>query len=290
MEKTARPLWSHQLPVSPRGLSLARERGWVLVWDTNDWLYLLNRLGQRQAQWHTPDKLVSACAAEDGSAYAAGGERGEVWWLAPDLMPRWTHNLHNPVTSLALDSYGQYLAACDNHGDLHLLKNTGKVVFKVSSPRPLQHLTFIPASPHLVGSAEYGLVACYDVTGQMVWRDGLVANVGSLSASGDGSRIVLACFSEGLRVYSVTNQNQGRLPVTESCRLAALTYDGQLLLAANLGERLCLLDQEGQTLHAHQLDKPAAALGLSPLGETGVVALVDGPVLGLDLRAWVNGH
>jgi hypothetical protein len=255
-----------------------------LAWDNNHWLYLLNRSGRRQAQWHCPGELVAASCAEDGSAFAAVGGRGEVWWLAPDLMPRWERAVPHPATAVALDPFGQYVAVADNHSNLHLLNNGGKPVFQVVSPRPLHHLAFVPAAPYLVGSADYGLVACFDFAGRAAWRDGLVAHVGSLAVNGDGTLVVLACFSEGLQRYTVTGQNLGRLSVAEPCRLVAVTFEGDVLLAAGLGKQLRLLDRTGTTRATHALDHPAAALALGPLGENAFVALADGPVMAFDLR------
>src|SRR5207302_3270900 len=108
-------------------------------------------------------------------------------------------------------------------------------------PRPLVHLVFVPAAPFLVGSADLGLVVCHDLQGKQIWRDALVANVGSVAVSGDGAAIVLACFSEGLRRFTLTGQNRGRLALGESCRLAALSFDGSRLLAGGLGNRFLLL-------------------------------------------------
>jgi hypothetical protein len=280
-----RPVWMQSLPASPRGLALARERDWLLAWDINHWIYLFNRAGDRQAQWHAPDALVTAACADDGSAYAAVGSRGQVWWLAPDLMPRWERALHHPATAAALDPLGQYLAVCDNRSNLHLYDLTGHTVFQVQTPRPLHHLAFVPAAPFLVGSADYGLVICFDAVGHVVWRDGLVAHVGSLAVNGDGSLALLACFSEGVQRYSVTGKNLGRLAVAEPCRLAAVSFDGRLLLLAGMDPQLRLVDQGGQTLCTYALERPAAGLALGALGEHAVVALVDGPVLRLDLKS-----
>src|SRR5438552_17435935 len=84
-----RPLWSQPLAAPARGLALAREKGWVLAWDEAHWLYLLNQKGERQAQVHAPAALAAACCADDGSACAAVGGRGEVWWLAPGPTTPW---------------------------------------------------------------------------------------------------------------------------------------------------------------------------------------------------------
>src|SRR5262249_51215620 len=63
--------WTHPLPGPPRGLSLAREKGALLVWDETHWLYLLNGDGQRQAQRHLDTELAAACLSDDGSACVA---------------------------------------------------------------------------------------------------------------------------------------------------------------------------------------------------------------------------
>ena len=84
-----RTLWTLKIGTRLRGLVLARERGRLLAWDDNHWLYLLTHKGERQGQWHSPGDLAAVCCADDGSAYAAVGTRGDIWWLAPDLMPRW---------------------------------------------------------------------------------------------------------------------------------------------------------------------------------------------------------
>src|SRR5437868_5836014 len=178
-----RLLWSHYLPAKPCGLALARERGWVLAWDANHWICLLNRGGERQAQWRPPDRLVMACCAEDGSAYAAVGGKGEVWWLAPDLMPRWEQSVAHPALACALDPFGQYLAVSDARGFIHIFDRQSRTVCRLQGPRPLYHLAFVPAVASLVCCADFGLVAALDLKGNWLWRDGLVANVGAMAVS-----------------------------------------------------------------------------------------------------------
>src|SRR5262249_7646399 len=107
---TIQPAWTHALSARPRGLALARERGWLLAWDDNNWLYLLNHAGQRQAQVRQAASLAAACCADDGSAVGAAGAGGEIWWLAPDLTTRWERALAVPALAVATDPFGHYLA------------------------------------------------------------------------------------------------------------------------------------------------------------------------------------
>src|SRR5947207_3662794 len=274
--------WTHALANPTRGLALAREKGWVLAWDSQGWLYLLNQAGERQAQMHAPGKLAAAACADDGSAYVAVGARGEIWWLAPDLHSRWERSVPHPVTALALVPFGQYLAVADAGSNLSVFDCQGRPGVHFQSPRSLHHLAFVPTAPYILAGSDYGLAACFDLKGKLVWRDGLVAHIGSLTASGSGESVIFACFTEGLQCYSLGGKNLGRQPLIEPCRLAMLTYDGGHLLVAGMGARLHWLDAEYRILSTHALEKPAAAVGLTPLGDRAVIAGTDGFLVGID--------
>jgi hypothetical protein len=284
---TFRLLWSQTLPNRPIGVALARERAVLLLWDKHQWLYLLNRLGVCQGQKRMPAAVCAACSAEDGSAFAAVGVGGEVWWLAPDLGVRWQQTMTGPAVACAMDPFGGYLAVSDDRGALHFFDRSGQTVAKAQTPRPLCFLAFVPAAPYLIGSADFGLVAGYDIHAAQKWRDGLVQNAGALTVSGDGSLILLACYTEGLQHYRLDGKNCGRLVTPEPCYLASLAFDGRRILAASLNNRLLLLDREAHSLGAYPLDKPAVAVALSGLGDYGIVALKDGQVMCLDLSGFL---
>jgi len=280
-----KPLWSLTTGAPPCGVALARESGQVLTWDEHHWLYFLSLRGDRQGQARPFGGLAAAALADDGSALAAAGTRGEVARLSPDLTPRWQRTLHHPAVTVALDPFGRRLAVADSRGGLLLFDHDGRPLWQVQQPRPLHHLAFVPEEPFLLAAADFGLVACLDAaTGQVVWRDGLAAHCGGLASSGDGQCIVLACFSDGLRRYTRTDGAKGHLAVQEPCRLAALSFTGRHILVAGKANRLLLLDDRGQIQGIHLLERPAAALALAALGERAIVALTDGGVLALDLR------
>src|SRR5260370_37388995 len=145
--RTLQPTWSLTLGAALRGLVPARERGWLLAWDVAHWLSLLDRRGERQAQRRTPGPLAAAAAADDGSAYAAVGVGGEIWWLAPDLSTRWEGQVPEAAAAAALDPFGQSLAVATQRGGLHVFNCLGQPVWQTQNPRPLVHLAFIPAAP-----------------------------------------------------------------------------------------------------------------------------------------------
>jgi len=281
--RAPRLVWSQTLPNRPRGLALAREKAWLLLWDKNHWLYLLNCLGVAQGQFLVPGVLSAACCAEDGSAFAAVGGSGEVWWLAPDLSLRWQAAVPGGAVAAALDPFGQYLAVSDDRGNLSIFDRLGRSVTRVTTPRPLHYLAFVPAAPRLVGAADFGLVACFDLSGGLQWRDALFHNAGALTVSGDGGLILLACYTEGLHRYTLDGKNRGRLPLPEPCYLAHLSFDGRFILAASLDGRLLLLDTDGQVRCVYPVDKPAVGVALAALANYAIAVLKDGQVLCLDL-------
>jgi hypothetical protein len=277
-------LWSLATGAPPCGVALARESGQVLAWDENHWLYLLNARGERQGQARPLAGLAAACVADDGSALAVAGSRGEVARLAPDLTPRWQRTLRHPAVAAVLDPFGKYLAVSDAKDGLFVFDRDGRPLWEARQPRPLHHLAFVPEAPLLLGAADFGLVVCLDaLTGQLVWRDGLPAHCGALASSGDGERAVLACFSDGLRRYSRAAGAKGHMTTREPCRLAAVSFDGRTTLVAGRANRLLLLDLQGKVQGIHLLERPAVALALSALAERAVVALADGGVRALDL-------
>lgn len=267
---------------SLRGLVQAREKGWLLAWDSLNWLYLFDQAGQRQGQVRLAGQLTAAACAEDGSAYAAGSQ-AEVLWLGPDLMTAWQRPLPRPALAVALDAFGQFLAVADAGGQLHVFDRLGRLAWQTQSPRPFHHLAFVPAVPYLVACADYGLVACFDQKGAWAWREGLVAHVGALAVDGYGEQIVLACFSEGLLRYSVTGTKHPRRAIGEPCRLASIAFDGAHTLIAGVSRRLYLLDAGGQSILAHELEHTPIAIGLNAHGDTATAAFRDGTLLALDL-------
>jgi hypothetical protein len=263
---------------------LARERAWLLAWDDNHWLYIFNQAGGPEAQRRMPNGVTTACCADDGSAFAALGALGEVWWLAPDLTPRWHRSLPARGVAAAMDPFGQLLAVADTRATLHIYDRAGEIVSQMPSARPFHHLAFVPAAPFVVGSSDFGLVGCIDLQGRWAWREGLVLNAGGLSVSGAGELIALACFSEGIHCYDLAGRRRNRLPLAEPCRLVSVSFDGQSILTTGLTNRLTLLDPSGRVVCLATLEKPAVGLALAPLADTAFIALTDGRVLGMTVE------
>ena len=284
MNATSPPhiLWSYTHSAAWRGVAQTRERGLTLAWDARHTLQLFNRRGQPQAHWPCPNELSAAACAADGASFAAASAQGEVWLLAPDLSVRWERRVSTRCTAIALETFGRYVAVADGDGTLHLLDRQGQTVWKALNPRPLHELAFVPEQSRLMVSADFGLTASYDSAGRCVWRDGLVAHVGSLAVNGDGSLVVLACFSEGLCCYRNQDPKTRRfLPNTAPVHRAALSYTGKMLLTTDRESVVAWRRADGTIRQQLQCVEKPVALALDALGERAVVAFADGQLSAL---------
>ena len=270
-------LWTYTHTAPWRGLAQTRERGLTLAWDARHTLHLFNRRGQPQAQWPCPGELTAAACADDGSSFAAVGAQGEVWLLSPDLTVRQEHRVSTRAAAVALEAFGRRIAVADGEGTLYLLDRQGNSVWQALNPRPLRHLAFVPEQARLIVSADFGLVACYDDAGRCVWRDGLVAHAGSLAVSGDGTVVVLACFSEGVCIYRNNDPKTRRfLPDTAPAHRVALSYDGMTILTTDRESLVVWGGADGTFCRQLKCEAQPLALALDALGERAVVAFADG--------------
>jgi hypothetical protein len=276
-------LWTQSTEAALAGLSLARESGWSLAWDSARWLHLFNRSGERQAQVQLPAAVAQAVCADDGLSFSVVQGSGQIGLLARDLMPRWQRHLEHPGLAVALSALGELLAVSDLAGDVHLFDSTGRELWKVTLPRPCEYLAFIPERPLLIGCADFGLVACLNLSGEIVWRDGLVAQVGSLSIAAAGDPIALACYGDGLWCYDPNGRKRQRADLAP-CSLAALSYTGDAILTVGLEATVRLLDRHGTSLDSMALDSAILRLALAPLADTVWVGLGEGKVIALGVE------
>jgi hypothetical protein len=279
------PLWTHRLAATPGGVALARESGHVLTWDQNCWLVLLGRNGKLQAQARLDTGIAAASISDDGSTVVDANDRGTVTWRTPDLAIRWQSRLDRRPTAVALDALGRALAVADTSGAVQLFTAEGRSPWPpMTLPRPVVHLAFVPTAPALFAVADFGMVTCLDL-GQRraAWQDAPVVHVGSLAVAGNSVVAVAACFSEGLRRYALTGTAMGlpNVPTPEPCRFVATNFFGDQFLVGGVFGGLHRLSADGSVLSAEKMEQPLAGLACSPRGDSAVIALADGRVIGI---------
>lgn len=275
--------WSR--PTAPLlGLAVAGESGHLLTWADPPQITLWRGgeiLQQRQAALPL---RAGACAA-DGTTYAVASTSGRVWLLGDDLRTRWESQLPAGAVAVALDPLGEWLAAADDKGGLHLLSvRTGKGIWRAEAPRPLHHLAFVPEAPLLIGAAAAGVVVAFDPRGQCLWRQGIAAHLGSLAVSGDGKVIVLAGYGEGPCCFDPAGQRLPLLRKLGPCRRLVLSFDGRMLALEDLDGVVHLATSGCVKLEAHTPQGRILDLALAPLGDAVTLGLQAGGLVELSLQ------
>ena len=151
-------VWSRSLPVIPASLSLAREPGTALVWDAENHLVRVDRLGKIIVRRPAPASLAATCSEDGGIVAAIGKSRASV---DDDLGVGFALGMHvaAPASGPVLEHLGRQLAVSDEAGGVLVFDTAGKVVWQATAARPLLYLAFVPEANVLVGSADFGMVA-----------------------------------------------------------------------------------------------------------------------------------
>jgi hypothetical protein len=272
-----RLLWTAEAAPALRGLAMAREGGRILVRDSRRELVLYDARGHCRAQWQASGELMAAGNSADGARHATIDAAGHVCLLERDLTLRWERTIAGGL-AVAIDSFGDRVAAADSSGGLHLFDGDGQLLWHSAWPRPLRFLAFVAEATAILASSDFGLVCCCDNLGRCLWRDAPVTHTGSLAASGDGRVVAVARYSDGLCCYGLHESRPRALLVAAPCRLADVSYDGQTFLTAGLDERIYLRDAAGKVLSEFALPGRPVALALSPLADRAAVAVVNGTI------------
>jgi hypothetical protein len=276
-------IWTLSTGSAIRAICLAREAELLLVRDDNQTIYLITAKGGLQSQM-TFAGLAAACISDDGSALAAVGAAGQLWWLAPDLTARWERAVPAGALAVTTDPFGQYVAVTDKKSGLTLFDRTGQMLTRLEVPRPIHHLAFVPSLPHLAASADLGWSGLLDLTsGEWLWSDRPVSHIGSLAVSGGGEVMFLACFSDGLRRYTHAGPDRHTIKLPKPCGLVALSFAGDVGVAAGNGRELYGFNAKGDLTLTRELEHPPTALAMRPLGNRAIVGFADGRVTTVDL-------
>jgi hypothetical protein len=277
-----RRLWSYLAPSPIRRLSLAREPGALLIADQDDRLTWLSPAGSTTAQWQASAPLADAVVADDGSAAIAVTVAGQACYLSPALKPRWQKSIPGKALACAVEPLGRLLAVSESSGGVHFFDGLGGLAGHAKNPRPLLHLAFVPEKEVLLGCAEFGSVVALSRTGTVRWHDTPVAHCGSLSTTGNGRLIALACFSEGLACYGLRGDRIKVAPRPGPCRLAVLAYDGSSMLTVGLDGIVRLHASDGAIRGEWKPEANVTAIAFGALGTMAYLGQADGYVIALE--------
>lgn len=265
--------WSFRPDAPLARFAVARETGAVICLDEAGHLYRIDRSGALGSINRLRDELLEIAWADTGTLGAAiVGDRG-LMALSGDLKVLWSITLPDEILSIAVDSHGHYICATLADGGTLVFSSLKKKVCSFETIRPLAHVRFLTSEPVLMAAAEHGLLCCYTLGGEKLWDEQVLSNCGSLSISGDGTRLMMASFSHGIQVFDDVGESVGAYMIDGTVSMASTSFSGDKVAACTLERDCYWIDEDGEPLWMTALPEDAVDIGIDPLGDWLTIGL-----------------
>lgn len=276
--------WSFRPDAPLARLALAGETGDVFCLDEAGHLYRIDRDGSLGSVNRLRDELLELTWSISGTLGAAIVGDRTLMTLGRDLKVKWTANMPDDILAIAVDPHGHYICATLADGGTVILSSLRKKVCAFETIRPLAHAQFLASEPVLMAAAEHGLLCCHTLGGERLWEEKVLSNCGTLSAAGDGRRLMMASFTHGIQVFDDVGEAVGAYMIEGTAAMARTNFVADKLIAYTL-ERQCLwIDEDGEPLWSTELPEDAIDIAIDPLGDDVVIGL---PEAGACKFGWV---
>ena len=277
-----------------KGLSFAREAGWILAWDEGDRLSLFDSRGETLSTTRSPSRVVAATISDDGSRIAilSEGDASGLMILSGDLEILVERPAPSESTFVSTDPFGRYIAVGGRLGPVQIVDRYGRAAGRIETVQAMAHLCFIPDRPFLIGAATFGMLAGVELEPsrssgrlgvEVVWQDRLMSNVGRLTTTGDGSMVLASCFTHGIQRFDLDGRNEGAYHLGGTVAHAVPDYPGRTIAAATLEGELAVMNSAGNVRWRTTLARPPIALEMDPLGRFLIHGFSTGEITRLDL-------
>ena len=274
--------WSFATDSPMVAMALARETGEVLAGDTSGGLYLLDRRGRVATLTRGFHPLTALAWSDSGNGGAAAIGDSKLCRLTNRLEVAWSIDLPDVILCLAVDPFGQYVAAGLANGSNYVFDPQKKRVSTFETIRPLRFMRFLATEPTIVGAAEYGHLCCHQLTGEQIWSEKLWSNAGDMAVAGDGETILLAGFNHGIQLFDGQGTNRGSFVVEGTPNRVSMSFLPNRLVASTLEHHLYWLDSDGEMVWATVLPEEVCQVHCDPLGNWFVCGFVSGRITRLD--------
>ncbi|NNJ25515.1 hypothetical protein LzC2_15860 [Planctomycetes bacterium LzC2] len=276
-------LWGFSADAPLIAVRVAREGGRTLVADQGGGLSMLDAAGRVEHLQRGLKDLSSLAFADSGTAAAAAFGADVLGWVEPDLRVKWRLPMPASITALAVDPHGRHVAVALSNGDVTVYTNRRKRLSRFTALRPLDHLHFLATRPLLVGAADRGLIASYDLRGRQQLDVKTWANCGDLAVTGDGTRMAAAAFNLGVQRFDGSGRVKDTLSTGDSPAKVAMAFRGWGPLAvATLEQQLFRLTAAGEVDWAAPAPAAITDLALDAAGKLMTVGFETGRVVRLE--------
>jgi hypothetical protein len=263
-------------------LELARETGEVLAADVSGGIYLLDRRGKISSLTRGPTPLRALGWSATGNGGVALVGENKLYWFTRQLEFKGGVELPEASLAVALDAHGDYAVVSLVNGVNLVFDGPRKPLYQFETMRPLARLEFLVHEPWILGIADYGLLCCHTLQGDLRWQQQLWTNAGDLAATGNCEMVLVASFSHGIQRFDDRGRNIGSYQLEGTASRIATSFVPHRITASTLERDLYWLDADGNMLWAATLPEDVSRLACDPLGEGLICGLQSGRVLRLD--------
>ena len=262
--------------------AIARETGEVLAGDETGGVYRLDRRGRVAGVSRGFRRLEGLAWNDTGERGAAVLSAESVCTFNRRLEIEWRMTLQDAVSALALDPRGNYLAVALRDRRNAIYSADRKRIGRFTTLRPLRKIEFVLTTPELIGAAESGLLVRHRLDGEELWTETGWSNIGDLCTTSDGSRILVAAYTHGVRIVDGDGQSAGAFLIEGTPARIASTASGQRLAAATVERYLYWMQADGSLLWTALLPEDVVRLACDPLGRWLICGLAGGRIFRLE--------
>ncbi len=270
------------IPEGIAAIDLAKEAATLLVLSSTGQMRLMNQGGDILATSRNFRDAGLLAWADAGNFGATVVNDDRLVCFDSQLNTLWEVSVTGRITAVAMAPHGGHLAFSTDGGSTHVVSVDKRELAKITNHRPMDHLAFLAESPVLIAAAEFGNLCAYDLKGREKWSENVMNNIGDISASGCGKRILLSAFNHGIQLYNQTGKSKGSFLLDGiPSRVSAAEFRTRLA-AITLENRLYWLNFEGAVQWVADLSAdPPLHIRIGPLGDRLFLATQSGRLLQL---------
>ncbi|MEZ6132357.1 MAG: hypothetical protein R3C59_27150 [Planctomycetaceae bacterium] len=263
-------------------MDMAAEDRTLLLGTGNGFLIKLSLSGTQQKRERGFDGLRHVAWSDAGRFGAAAMDGGRLVFFDDKLKIRWKVEFTGDVLALAISPFGSHIAVSTEAGRTYIVTSDRKEIGRFETPQALQHLQFLHDRPQLIGAAEFGHLCCHRLNGREEWNVRILNNVGDMSTTGCGTRILLAAFNHGIQVLDETGHQQGSCLIDGVPSRIAAAANRRRMGTITLESRVYWLNFDGDVLWGADLSAdPPISLAVGPLADRLFLATQSGRLLQL---------
>lgn len=264
--------WTQEMNSPLTAFAHARESGEVFCADQSGTLWKFNAAGEVVAVQKLTEAPRAIAWSDDGRQGIALLGQHYLSWINESLEVRETLQIPDATVAVAIDPYGEYIAVSVSEGSTLLFDGPRAPIQTIPSLRPLTKLQFLTLVPEIVGIADSGLIARYDIRGRQRWQINTFGSIGDCAVDSRGETLLVASYALGLQRFDEEGENEGTYQLSGTVVRVSCAHECTRIVAATQEGKLFWLTETGETLWAGKASRPISWVACEPYG-TGLVCV-----------------